>query len=60
MDTELARKMISNCSGCQKRREWLIKWSKIAYERSRKIIADSKAKSSSVNGKVSGSSELPK
>jgi len=41
--------MISSCSGCQKRQEWLMKWSKIAYERSRKIIADSKAKSADSN-----------
>ncbi|ARB13436.2 hypothetical protein VaK_0058 [Vibrio phage VaK] len=52
--------MISSCSGCQKRREWLIKWSKIAYERSRKIIADSKAKSADATegaGKPSGVSK---
>ncbi|GHW90082.1 hypothetical protein VCSRO105_0643 [Vibrio cholerae] len=36
--------MISTCSGCQRRREWLLKWGKIANERIKKVIADRKDK----------------
>lgn len=39
--------MISTCSGCQRRREWLLKWGKIANERIKNAIAESKAKSES-------------
>lgn len=39
--------MISTCSGCQRRREWLLKWGKIANERIKKVITDRKAKSES-------------
>lgn len=35
------------CSGCERRKQWIKKWSKIAYERSRKIIANSKTDNSS-------------
>lgn len=26
------------CSGCAARREWINKWSKVAYERAKKIL----------------------
>lgn len=31
-----------SCSGCERRRQWVKKWSKVAYERAKKIIANSK------------------
>ncbi|ALD96221.1 hypothetical protein PSYRMG_01235 [Pseudomonas syringae UMAF0158] len=27
------------CSGCEARREWIKKWSKVAYERAQQLLA---------------------
>ncbi|MGC5620439.1 hypothetical protein [Enterococcus faecalis] len=28
------------CAGCERRREWLKKWAKVAYDRARGIVTD--------------------
>lgn len=47
------------CEGCKRRREWLIKWTKIAYERATGKRADKSAAQADAGSAGANSSDKP-
>ncbi|HCF4362546.1 TPA: hypothetical protein NIE75_005257 [Pseudomonas aeruginosa] len=45
------------CAGCQRRREWIAKWSRIAYERARGIVTRAAAPGDEADQRSAGSTD---
>ncbi|MCO3990888.1 hypothetical protein DY943_31250 [Pseudomonas aeruginosa] len=45
------------CAGCQRRREWIAKWTRVAYERARGVITGAAASGDEADQRSSGSTD---